>query len=155
MQPLGATASPRRPTPTPTAEEAKEPTPRGGPLAPYRLRPGLVIVVAAADLAPLGFPLGWAREPDPLCCRRLSIRPQPTRAPRGEVMALGPSRWGDPVRAVAGGPTAVRGGGVTASHPAAAALRLSLALGAARGVSAPPPPRDGRWPRAGQGGCAD
>ena len=40
---------------------------------------------------PVGFPLGGAREPDPLCGRRVSIRPQPTRAPRSEVMALGPS----------------------------------------------------------------
>ena len=70
----------------------------------------------------------------------MSIRPQPTRAPRGEVMALGPSRWGDPAWVVAGGPTPVWDGGGMARDPAAAALRLSLAVGAARGVSGAPPP---------------
>ena len=53
---------------------------------------------------PVGFSLGWAQEPDPLCGRRVSICPQPTRAPRGEVMALGPSWRVGPARAVAGGP---------------------------------------------------
>ena len=98
------------------------------------------MVVVAAVPALVGFPLGWAREPDPLCGRRVSIRPQPTRAPRGEVMALGPFRWGGPARAVAGGPTPAWGGGGMAWDPAAAALRLSLALGAARGVSGDSPP---------------
>ena len=133
-QRLGATASPRRPTPAPRPEEAQDPTPRAGLLAPCRLRPGLVMVVVAVDPALVGFPLGWAREPDPLCGRRVPIRPQPTRAPHGEEMALGPSRWGDPAWAGAGGPTPVCGGGGMAWDPAAAALRLSLALGAATGV---------------------
>ena len=75
-----------------------------------------------------------------------SIRPQPTRAPCGEVMALLPSRWREPARVVAGGPTLVWGGGGVAWDSAAAALPLSPALGAARAVSreSPPPPPPGR-----------
>ena len=48
----------------------------------------------AAVKAPVDFPPGRAQEPDPLCGRRVSIRPQPTRAPGGEVMALNPSGGG-------------------------------------------------------------
>ena len=44
-QRLGATASARRLTPAPREEQAQDPTPRGGPVAPCRLRPGLVLVV--------------------------------------------------------------------------------------------------------------
>ena len=90
----------------------------------------------------MGFPLGWAWEPDPLCGRMVSIRPQPKRAPRSEVMALGPSRRGHSARAVAGGPTPVWGGGGMAQDLAAVALRLSLALGAATGMSRSSTPWD-------------
>ena len=148
-QRLGATTCPRRPTPTlaaPRQEEPKGSAPQTGSLAPCRLRSGLVVVVMVAVPSPVDFPLGWTQEPDSLCGRRVSIRPQPTRALCGEVMAPGPSWGGDPTRALAGGPTPVWGGGGMARDLAAAALRLSLALGVARGVpgsSPPPPPRVG------------
>ena len=40
-------------------------------------------------------PSGWPEAPDPLPGRRVSIRPQPRRAPRGAVMALSPSQAGE------------------------------------------------------------
>ena len=142
VRPLRATAGPcpRRPMPAPKPAGALAPTPRTDPLTPCRLRPELTLVVMAAGSALVGFPSAWARGPDPQCGRRLSIRPQPKRAPRGEVMALGPSRWGGFARAVAGGPTPACGGCGMAWDQAAALLRLSVALGAARGVSGNPPP---------------
>ena len=102
--------------------------------------------------AVVGLALGYTLEPEPLCVNRVSIRPQPTRGSRGEVMALGSSRGGGgPARAVAGGRTPVWSSGGMAWDPAAAALRLSLALGVARGVSRGssalphPPLGDGQW----------
>ena len=91
-----ATAGPRpRPTmPAPRLAKALAPAPQTGSPAPLRLRQGLPLVVEAADSAPVGSPSGWARGPDPRCGKRESMRPQPKRAPRCEVMARGPSRWG-------------------------------------------------------------
>ena len=91
---LRATAGPRlrRPIPAPRPAGAPAPMPQTDPLTPCRLRLELPLVVMAADAAPVGFPLRWARGSDPQCGRRVSVRPQPKRAPRGEVMALGPSR---------------------------------------------------------------
>ena len=40
--------------------------------------------------SPGGPPLGRHQGPDPRAGRRVSIRPQPTRVPRPEAMALGP-----------------------------------------------------------------
>ena len=94
---------PRRQLPAPGPVGAPAPAPQTDPLTPYRLRPELGLVVMAADSAPVGFPLGWNRGPDPQCGRRVSI--QPKRAACGEVMALGPTRWGVFARAVEGGPT--------------------------------------------------
>ena len=54
-------------------------------------------------------------------------------------MALRPSRWGDPTRAVAMGATPVWGGGGMAWNQAAVALRRSLASGTANGGSGDPP----------------
>ena len=62
------------------------------------------MVVMTAVTAPLTPPLGRPQGPDPLPGTRLSIRPQPTRAPWGEVMALSPTQGGL-AWAVAGGPT--------------------------------------------------
>ena len=89
-------------------------------------------------------PLGWPHFPDPRPGGGVSIRPQTTRAPRVEAMALGPLRRRGPARAVARGPTLQWGVGGTTRGTAAAALRLPLAPGlagtAARGSSPRPPP---------------
>ena len=125
------------PLPAPILAKAPAPAPRTDPprpLTPSRLRPGLTQVVMAAGSAPVGSPTGWAQGSDPQCGSRVSIRPQPKRAPRGEVMALGPSRWVGSARAVAWGPTQAWVGRSMGRGQAAAALRLSLALCAARGV---------------------
>ena len=116
------------------------------PLRPYRSRPGLVVVVMAAVSAPATRPSGRPQGPD-LPGRRVSIRPQPTRASRGEVMALSPTWGGELAWAVAGGPTLERGGGGMARCTAAAALRLPLAPSVTGNVprdSPPPPPLLGR-----------
>ena len=142
-QRLWAVACPRGPTAAPAAprhEDVERAAPRANSLATRRLRSRLVVVVVMAAVpAPVDFPIGWAQEPDPPCGRRLSIRPQPTRAPCGEVVALGPSRAGDHTRVVVGGPSSGWGSGGMARDPAAVALRLSFALGVARGVSGTPP----------------
>ena len=83
---------PRRPMPSARPAWATAQAPQTDPLTPCRLRPELTLVIT--DSAAVGFPLAWARGPDPQCGRRVSIRPQPKMAPRGEVMALGPSWWG-------------------------------------------------------------
>ena len=75
------------------------------------------------------------------------MRPQPTRAPRDEVMALSPLRGRELAGAVARGPTLEWGGGVMARGTAAVALRLPLAPGLTGTVardSAPslPPPAE-------------
>ena len=100
--------------------------------------------------SPGGPPLGRHPGPDPRAGRRVSIHPQPTRAPRHEAMALGPL-WGrGAARAVARVPTRQWGVGGTARGTAAAALRLPLSPGAA-GVAAgglrPPPPPSPAPPR--------
>ena len=97
-------------------------------------------------------PLGRHQGPDPRASRRVSIRPQPTRAPRREAMALGPLWRRGAARAVARVPTRQWGVGGTAGGSAAAALRLPPAPGAA-GVAAgrlplppaPPPPPGESW----------
>ena len=139
---LGAAARPRRRAPAqaaPRQEAADGAAPQAGSHAPCRVHPGPVIVVIAALPAPVGSPLGWAPEPDPLCGRRVSIRPQPRRAPRRgggtDSVSDGDHNW-----TAAGGPTPGWGGGGMPWDPAAAALRLSLALDVARGVSGSPPP---------------
>ena len=92
-------------------------------------------------------PLGRHQGPDPRAGWRVSIRPQPTRAPRREAMALGPL-WGrGAARAVARVPTRQWGVGGTTGGTAAAALRLPLppgATGVAAGGPQPPPPPPGR-----------
>ena len=111
-------------------------------LAPYRTRPVPETVGKAAVPAPTPPPpLGRPRGPDPQPGRRVSIRPQPTRAPQDEVMALGPLRGREPARAVARGPTLEWAGGGMAGGTAAAALRLPLAPGDRDGGQRSPPPR--------------
>ena len=120
---------------------------RPHPLAPYRSHPVLVTAVMAAAPAPATPPLRRPQGPDPLPGRRVYIRPQPMRAPRDEVMALGPLRGREPARAVAGGPTPEWGGGGMAWGTAAAAMRLPLAPGMTGTVardSPPSPPPLGR-----------
>ena len=135
---------------------------RGGwtalPQAPAscRTHPVPTAVATAAVPAPAAPPLGRHQGPDPRAGRRVSIRPQPTRAPRPEAMALGPL-WGrGAARAVARVPTRQWRVGGTARGTAAAAPRLPLPPGAA-GVAAgglplppapPPPGRAGAWGEA-------
>ena len=84
---------------------------------------------------PGGPPLGRHRGPDPRAGWRVSIRPQPTRGPRREAMALGPL-WGrGAARAVARVPARQGGVGGTIGGTAAAAMRLPLPPGAT-GVAA-------------------
>ena len=81
--------------------------------------------------------------------RRMSIRLEPTRAPRDEAMALSPQRGREPARAVATGPTLKWGSSGMAGGTAAAALRLPIAPGVT-GTAAgepPPPPGERRSPR--------
>ena len=68
------------------------------------------------------------------------MRAQPTRALRGEVMAMCPSGGGGQARVVEGGPTLERGSGEMVGDQAAAALRLSPAPGVT-GTEPPPHPR--------------
>ena len=113
-------------------------------IAPYRPHPAPVTVGTAAVLAPATTPLGRPQGPDPRPGRRVSIRPQPTRAPRGEAMDLGPLRGREPTRAVAKGHTLQWGNGGMAGGTAAAALRLPLAPGVnGTATSEPPPPPSG------------
>ena len=107
---------------------------------PYWTRPARTAVGTAAVPAPATPLLEWPRCPDPRPGWRVSIRPQPTRAPQGEAMALGPPRGRGPARAVARGPTLSWGVGGTAGGAAAAALRLLLAPGVTRTVAGAPPP---------------
>ena len=65
---------------------------RPSTLVPYRTRPALVAVGMAAVPAPATPPLGWPQCPDP---RRVSIHPQPTRAPREKAKLWVPSGDGD------------------------------------------------------------
>ena len=106
----------------------------------YWTRPARTAVGTAAVPAPATPLLEWPRCPDPRPGWRVSIRPQPTRAPQGEAMALGPPRGRGPARAVARGPTLSWGVGGTAGGAAAAALRLLLAPGVTRTVAGAPPP---------------
>ena len=86
-------------------------------------------------------PSGQPQGPDPPPPgTRVSIRPQPMRAPRDEVVALGPLRGREPALPVAGGPTPEWGGGGMARGTTAAALRLSRAPGMDRTVAMDPPP---------------
>ena len=91
----GSGPEPRPPMRAPRPTEAPATAPRTPPPpTPSRLRPGLTVVVMAAGSPSVACPTGWAWIPDPQCGKRVSICPQPTRAPRSEVMALGPSwRW--------------------------------------------------------------
>ena len=109
-------------------------------LVPFWTRPARVVVGTAAVQAPATPLLEWPQCPDPRPGWRVSIRPQPTRAPQGEAMALGPPRGRGPARAVARGPTLPWGVGSTAGGAAAAALRLLLAPGVTRTVAGAPPP---------------
>ena len=112
-------------------------------LAPYRTHPVPVAVGTAAVPAPAPLPQGRPQDPDPKPGRRVSIHPQPTRAPRDEATALGPLRGREPARVVAKGPTLKWGGGGMVGGVAAAALRLPLApdvTGMAAGDPPPPPP---------------
>ena len=102
---------------------------------PYWTRPARTAVGTAAVPAPATPLLEWPRCPDPQPGWRVSIRPQPTRAPQGEAMALGPPRGRGSARAVARGPTLSWGVGGTAGGAAAAALRLLLAPGVTRTVA--------------------
>ena len=87
-------------------------------------------------------PLGRPHDPDPQPGRRVSMRPQPTRAPRDEAMALGPHRGREPAQALAKGPTLKWGSGGMARGTAAEALRLLLAPGVTgTATNDPPPPR--------------
>ena len=119
------------------------------------------MVVVAADTAPAGFPLGWAQEPDPQCGRRVSIRSQPKRAPRGEVMALGPFRVGGSRPGGGRGPHSSVGqwwDGMGPSRRGAAAIpHAGRSQGRVRGppFTSPPPHREGRQPRTGPIGRAD
>ena len=90
-----------------------------------------------------GDPAGRPQGPDPLPGRRTSIRPQPTRAPRGEAMAPSPLQGEGLAWAVAGGPTPEWGGGGMARGTAVMALRLPLApsvFGKVPRGSSPPTP---------------
>ena len=126
---------------------------------PCWARPARVVVGTAA-VAALATPLlVWPQCPDARPGWRVSIRPQPTRAPQGEAMALGPPRGRGSARAVARGPTLQRGVGGTTGGAAAAALRLPLAPGVARMVAGapplpptPPPPPRGAAEAKGPGG---
>ena len=106
---------------------------------PCWTRPARVVVGTALVPAPATPPLVWPQCPDPRPGWRVSIRPQPTRAPQGQVMALGPPRGRRPARAVARGPTLQWVVGGTTRGAAAAALRLPLAPGVARTVAGAPP----------------
>ena len=124
-------------------------------LAPCRTHPVLVAVVkvavvkAAVPAPAPPPPLGRPQDLDPRPGMRVSIHPQPTRAPRNEAMALGPLRGRGAARAVARGPTQQWSGGGLTGGSAAAALRLPLAPGAAGMVAGGlpalyPPPRGER-----------
>ena len=92
---------------------------RIGPV-PCWARPARVVVGTEAVPAPATPLLVWPQCPDPRPGWRVSIRPQPTRAPQGEAMALGPPRGRGPARAVARGPTLQWGAGGTTGGAAAA-----------------------------------
>ena len=110
--------------------------------ASCRAHPVPVAVATAAVPAPAAPPLGRHQGPDHRAGRKVSIRPQPTRAPRREAMALGPF-WGrGAARAVARVSTRQWGVGGTTGGTAAAALRLPFPTGAtgvaAGGLPLPP-----------------
>ena len=112
--------------------------------APYRTHP-VPMAVGKAEVpakAPPPPPPGGAQDPDPWPSRRVSIRPQPTRAPRDEAMALGPLRGGGGglARAMATGPKLNWGCGGVAGGTGAAALRLPLAPVATGTAAGDPPP---------------
>ena len=95
--------------------------------APYQTHPVPVAVAKAAVPAPAAPHLGRPQGPDPRAGWRVSIRPQRTRAPRREAMALGPL-WGRGATwAVARVPTRQLGG-----------WRIDTGL-SRRGTAAPPP----------------
>ena len=96
--------------------------------------------------------LGRHQGPDPRAGRRVSVRPQPTRAPRREAMALDPL-WGrGAARTVARVPTRQWGVGGTVGGTAAAALRLPLSPGVAGAAAGGPPPPRGEMRPGGQPG---
>ena len=115
--------------------------------APHRTHPVPVAVAKAAVPVPAPPPLGRPQAPDPQAGWRVSIRPQPTRAPRHEAMVLGPL-WGrGAARAMARVPTRQWGGGGLTGGTAAAAPRLPLApsaTGVATSGLPPPPPGESR-----------
>ena len=94
----------------------------------------------AAVLAPVTPLLGRPQDPDPQPGRRMSIRPQPTRAPRDEAIALGPHQRSVPAQEVAKGPTLKWGSGGMVGGTAAAALRLPLTPGVTGTATSHPPP---------------
>ena len=84
---------------------------------------------------------------DPRRGWRVSIRPQPTRAPEGKATTLGPLRGRGPAWAVVPRPKLQWGIGGTTGGAAAAALRLTLAprvAGTAIRDPPPPPPHEGQ-----------
>ena len=87
-----------------------------------RMHPVLVAVVKVAVPAPAAPPLGTPQHPDPRAGWRMSIRPQPTRAPRYEAMVLGPLWRRGAARAVARAPARQWGDGSLTGGSAAAAL---------------------------------
>ena len=86
---LRAAARPRRRTEA-LGVDCGGAAPRTRSPAPYRTHPVQVTVGMAAVPAPATPPLGRPQDPDPRPGTRVSLRPQPTRAPRDEAMALGP-----------------------------------------------------------------
>ena len=78
--------------------------------APYWARPAREAVGTAAVPAPVAPPLEWPQCPDLRPGWRVSIRPQPTRAPQGEAMALGPPRGAGVSPGSGAGPHAALGG---------------------------------------------
>ena len=118
--------------------------------ASNRRHPVPAAVATTAVPAPAPPPLGRYEGPDPRTGWRVSIRPQSTRAPRREAMALGPFLGTGAARAVARVPTRQWGVGGTTGGTAAAALRPPLPPGAtgvaAGGLPRPPPPRGEQGP---------
>ena len=112
--------------------------------ASCRAHPVPVAVATAAVPAPAAPPLGRHQGPEPRAGWKVSIRPQPTRAPRREAMALGPLRGRGVARAVARVPTKQWGVGGTTGGTAAVALLLPLPPGGTGVVAGGPPPPPGR-----------